>query len=93
MLKKYERFDFSCINVEETIRNIEKIIDSNNKMNYILAPLNTKLSTVAAGIVALRNETVQLCYPIPEAYNIEYASPSGNVTIVDLFSIKGFIAE
>lgn len=93
VLKKYERFDFSCIDIEETIRNIEKIIDSNNEMNYILAPLNTKLSTVAAGIVALRNEKIQLCYPIPEAYNIEYAMPSENVTIVDLFSIKGFIAE
>ncbi len=90
VLKKYERFDFSCIYIEETIRNIEKIIDSDNKMNYILAPLNTKLSTVAAGIVALRNEAVQLCYPIPEAYNIEYAMPSGNVTIVDLLSLEGF---
>lgn len=90
VLKEYERFDFSCINIEETIRNIEKIINSNSEMNYILAPLNTKLSTVAAGIVALKNENIQLCYPIPEAYNIEYALPSENVTIVDLFSIEGF---
>lgn len=90
VLKRYERFDFSCINIEETIINIEKIIDSDNEMNYILAPLNTKLSTVAAGIVGLRNENIQLCYPIPEAYNIEYALPSGNVTIVDLLSLKGF---
>lgn len=90
VLKKYEKFNFSCINIEETIRNIEKIINSNSKMNYILAPLNTKLSTVAAGIVALKNETVQLCYPIPEAYNVEYAVPSENVTIVDLLSLEGF---
>lgn len=90
VVKKYERFDFSCIDIEETIRNVEKIIVSNNEMNYILAPLNTKLSTVAAGIVALKNETIQLCYPIPEAYNIEYALPSENVTIVDLLSIEGF---
>lgn len=90
VLKKYERFDFSCIDIEETVRNIEKIIDSNREMNYILAPLNTKLSTVAAGIVALKNETIQLCYPIPEAYNTEYALPSENVTIVDLLSIEGF---
>lgn len=90
VIKKYEKFDFSCIYIEETIRNIEKIITSDSKMNYILAPLNTKLSTVAAGIVALRNEAVQLCYPIPEAYNIEYALPSGNVTIVDLLSLEGF---
>lgn len=90
VIKKYEKFDFSCIYIEETIRNIEKIITSDSKMNYILAPLNTKLSTVAAGIVALRNEAVQLCYSIPEAYNIEYALPSGNVTIVDLLSLEGF---
>ena len=86
VLKKYERFDFSCINIEETIGNIEKITNSNSEMNYILAPLNTKLSTVAAGIAALRNENIQLCYPIPEAYNIEYSFPSGNVTIVDMLS-------
>lgn len=90
VLKKYEKFDFSCINIEETISNIENIIISNTEMNYILAPLNTKLSTVAAGIVALRNENIQLCYPIPEAYNIEYSVPSENVTIVDLLSLKGF---
>lgn len=90
VLKKYERFDFSCINIEDTIKNIEKIIDSDNEMNYILAPLNTKLSTVAAGIVGLRNENIQLCYPIPEAYNIEYALPSENVTIVNLFLIEEF---
>ena len=93
VLKKYEKFDFSCINIEETIRNIEQIINSNSKMNYILAPLNTKLSTVAAGIVALRNEAIQLCYPIPEAYNIEYALPSENVTVVNLFSFEGFKNE
>ena len=89
-LKKYERFDFSCINIEMTIDKIEEIINSNSNINYILAPLNTKLSTVAAGIVALRNESIQVCYPIPEAYNTEYALPSENVTIVDLFSLKGF---
>ncbi|MCM1500334.1 MAG: hypothetical protein NC124_17880 [Clostridium sp.] len=90
VLQKYEQFNFSCINIEETVKNIEKIINSNRDMNYILAPLNTKLSTVAAGIVALKNENIQLCYPIPEAYNIKYASPSSNVTIVDLLSLEGF---
>lgn len=90
VLKKYEQFNFSCINIEETVKILEKIIISNSKMNYILAPLNTKLSTVAAGIVALKNESIQLCYPIPEAYNIEYAIPSENVTIVDVLSLEGF---
>lgn len=90
VLKKYERFDFSCTNIEDTVKSIEKITNLNSEMNYILAPLNTKLSTVAAGMVALKNENVQLCYPIPEAYNIEYALPSENATIVDLLSLEGF---
>ena len=89
-LKRYERFDFSCINIESTIENIEKIINSDSDMNYILVPLNTKLSTVAAGIAALKNDAVQVCYPIPEVYNVEYACPSQNVTIVDLLSLEGF---
>ena len=90
VIKRYEKFVFSCIDIEGTVRDIENIIDLNREMNYIIAPLNTKLSTVAAGIVAIKNEAIQLCYPIPEVYNIEYSMPSENVTIVDLLSLEGF---
>ena len=78
-------FDFSCKNVENTISVLEEIINTNNEGNNIIVPLNTKLSTIAVGIVAIQNKNIQVCYSIPETYNIRnYSSPSSNITVVSL---------
>ena len=78
-------FDFSCKDVEKTINILTDITNSNKEENFIIVPLNTKLSTIAAGIVAIQNKNIQVCYSIPETYNINnYSSPSSNVTVVSL---------
>lgn len=75
---------FSCRDVEKTI-DILKDKTKGSEDNYIIVPLNTKLSTVAVGIVALSNEDIQVCYAIPEMYNMDnYSEPSNNITILDL---------
>ena len=74
-------FEFSCSNIEKTINDIKKEI--NNKENIVLVPLNTKLSTISAALVALNDEQIQLVYPIPEIYNRDYSVPSNHFTILD----------
>lgn len=75
---------FSCRDVEKTI-NILKEKTKGGEDNFILVPLNTKLSTIAVGIVALSNTDIQVCYAIPEMYNMEnYSEPSNNITVLDL---------
>lgn len=75
---------FSCRDVEKTI-DILKEKTKGGEDNFILVPLNTKLSTIAVGIVALSNTAIQVCYAIPEMYNMEnYSEPSDNITVLDL---------
>lgn len=75
---------FSCRDVEKTI-DILKEKTGGSEDNFILVPLNTKLSTIAVGIVALSNMAIQVCYAIPEMYNMDnYSEPSDNITVLDL---------
>lgn len=88
-----KQLSFSCRDVEKTIDIlIEKTKD--NEDNFILVPLNTKLSTIAVGIVALSNAAIQVCYAIPEMYNMEnYSEPSNNITVLDMQNLFGKIGE
>lgn len=84
-------FEFSCRSIEQTVSTLSDIIFKAPEDNYILVPLNTKLSTISAAIVALENRRIQLCYAVPEVYNYEnYSSPGDTVTIVDLKSFSIF---
>lgn len=84
-------FEFSCKDIERTISTLSEIISKAPEDNYILVPLNTKLSTISAAIIALENRKIQLCYAVPEVYNYEnYSSPGETVTIVDLKSFNIF---
>ena len=78
-------FEFSCSDIVKTVDQLNMIIEDNKGKNTIIVPLNTKLSTLAAGVVALKNEDVQICYSVPEMYNTAgYSEPSDNITIVEL---------
>lgn len=79
-----EPLSFSCRDVEKTI-DILKEKTKESEDNFILVPLNTKLSTIAVGIVALSNIAIQVCYAIPEMYNMDnYSEPSNNITVLDM---------
>lgn len=44
--------------------------------NVIVAPMNTKVSTIGAALVATKDESIQLCYAQPLQYNYEgYSAP------------------
>jgi len=77
-------FEFSCSILESTYKKLKDVIESNKKFNQIIIPLNTKISTLAAGIVALENTNIQICYSEPEIYNFDgYSTSDENVTVMD----------
>ena len=89
-----DTFSFSCCDIEKTIGLLKNIMDKDPERNYILVPLNTKLSTLAVGLIALVNQDVQVCYAIPEMYNSSgYSQPSNNITLVKLSEFKPFRRE
>ena len=76
-------FNFSCSDITSTIQTIKNQINKYKDVNTVLVPLNTKLSTVSAAMVALQNPQIQVIYPIPEVYNLSYSKPSKNFTVVN----------
>ena len=84
-------FEFSCKDIEKTVKTLKTIIAKAPEDNHIIVPLNTKLSTISAAIVALENKDIQLCYAVPEVYNYENYSTSGeDITIVNLKTFDVF---
>lgn len=78
-------FDFSCRDIQKTVETLSSIISGAPNENYILVPLNTKLSTISTAIVALGNQKIQLCYAVPEVYNYgNYSTPDDKITAIDL---------
>ena len=80
-----EGFEFSVKDVESTVSILEGIIEDTSKYDHIIVPLNTKTSTLAAGLVAISNPKVQVCYAEPEMYNNEnYSKPSDTIVVYSL---------
>jgi hypothetical protein len=78
-----EYFDFSCKDVQSAFKKIESQIGKTKEYNHIIVPLNTKISTLATGLVALKNKDIQVCYAEPETYNFQgYSLPDEDVTLI-----------
>lgn len=80
-----ECIEFSCndpFSVKETIIEQVKKYD---RYNIVIAPMNTKLSTVGTGLAAFDEKRIQLCYSSAIQYNFNgYSVPGDTVYIVDL---------
>lgn len=86
--EKIQHFEFSCVDPCQTkqdlIDHIESFADKDDR-NFVVCPLNTKLSTVGVTLAALERPNIQICYAEPLEYNAEgYAKAGDEVTIVRL---------
>lgn len=79
--KNVQFFDFSPKNLSAVITELKKQIDGNLGYNHVIVPLNTKISTLAVGLYALKNRHVQICYALPEIYNVTGYSLAGEKMI------------
>lgn len=67
-------FNFSCIEVDLTVNNLNQQVNLYNSYNTIIAPLNNKVSTLGVAMYAFKNPDVQICYTAAETYNtLNYA--------------------
>lgn len=62
----------TAIQLEEIVNKIDE------KKNIIIVPMNNKLSTVGAAIVAFKKPEIQLCYAPAEIYNTSAYSVEGD---------------
>lgn len=86
VLGSVETFVFSCydaLSAEETIRGR---VRGRGQYNTILAPMNTKMSTLGAARVALRDESIQICYAQADIYNYRNYSRPGDDYYVQRFA-------
>ncbi|MCY4348118.1 MAG: hypothetical protein OXC17_15210 [Aestuariivita sp.] len=62
---------------------LRKFISEFSDYNVVIAPLNTKLSTLAAGALAVSKPEIQLCYAEVNVYNAgDYSTPSNDIVLV-----------
>lgn len=72
-----ESFEFACLDIEAGKLDILNHVDKYQGFNTVISPMNNKLSTISAGLVAFEREEVQLAIAIPALYNTEnYSIPS-----------------
>lgn len=75
-------FQFLGNDVSKIQQAIEKQIDLYKTYNTILSPMNNKISTLAAAMVAFVNKSVQITYASAAFYNFEYYSKPGKYCFI-----------
>lgn len=83
-----ETFTFKGYDAEATKTKIREQIAKAPELNTIIAPMNTKISTLGAAALALEDEKIQLCYAQANIYNYARYSVPGDTFYH--FSLRGF---
>ena len=80
-------FTFSCLDPIVTKSEVKAHIQLTTDHNVLIAPMNTKLSTIGVALLAFEDNSVQLCYAPAHQYNERnYSSPGDDCY---LFSVPG----
>lgn len=84
-------FDFSANDPSRALSDLTEVVATCEQDNIVLAPLHTKISTLAAGAVALNNSKIQICYAAVDEYNeAAYSQPSGDLYLFPLSFFKAY---
>lgn len=71
-------FEFSCNDPYSTKSAIIEQANISDKYNVVVAPMNTKITTMGAALSALDMDNIQLCYAQAMNYNYNYYSSPGD---------------
>lgn len=84
-----DTFEFSCIDIKDTVSILSNIITQNSeKFNIVICPMSNKISTLATASVVFKHPEVQICYSLTNQYNIEaYSTPSDTVLLIEANSL------
>ncbi|MCJ7634160.1 hypothetical protein MUP77_17450, partial [Candidatus Bathyarchaeota archaeon] len=67
-----EKFEFPADSILKCTERLEDVVSGYLKdYNVILAPMSTKLSTLACMLISLRHPEIQITYCVPGEYNVE----------------------
>lgn len=66
---------------------------SNIRKNILIAPLNSKISTVAVGVLARHIPEWQVCYAPALIYNLNYSVPSDNFATCSFEALKDYVVK
>lgn len=78
-------FEFSCNNPLETQHAIMAQASIYPDTNIIVAPMNTKISTLGTYLANQENEAIQVCYARPLKYNYQnYSTPGDTCYVFEL---------
>lgn len=89
ILGPVEEFTFKGYDARATKEVIKKLISNVPDYNTILVPMNTKISTIGAGMAALEDDSIQVCYAQADLYNIKnYSKPGSHFFHVSLEEIS-----
>jgi hypothetical protein len=66
-----EKFNFSARNPYKARDDILSVIDQFPNQNIIIAPMNTKISTLGAALAVSQRQHIQICYAPARVYNVE----------------------
>ena len=79
-------FEHSLVNPFDVEDKLAKIIDQKTDHNTVIVPLNNKISTVGAALLAIKRPEIQICYTQMGKYNIEnYSKASDHCYVIDLW--------
>ncbi len=88
ILGPVDEFTFQAYDPEMTKSALSQQAAKHPECNVVVAPMNTKISTIGAAIFAFENIQVQLCYAPAVLYNVsQYSSPDEDFY---LFELPGF---
>ena len=73
-----EVFEFNGYDAVATRDVVRSVMAKAPGYNTVIAPMNTKISAVGVGAVALEDQSVQVCYAEAEVYNVHNYSSSGD---------------
>lgn len=85
VISSVENFKFSCVDPSSTQRTVIKQVQKFPEYNVVVAPMNTKISTLGAAFAVFEEESIQLSYAHPSSYNTDnYSSAGDDCRLFDL---------
>lgn len=77
------KFEFSLIDPLKVKHKLKELC-ADTELNYVIVPLNNKISCLGACLYALENQDIQICYSEMGEYNrANYSTPGDHVHIID----------
>ena len=85
-------FDYPALDPMGAVDAIIDVLHDANG-NVLIAPLNSKISTAALGILVRLKPEWQICYAPAFVYNLKYATPSDSFLTCAMSTIRSHVLE